>query len=156
MTISPRTRQNGTYMLGALAGLSLIGTLAGCSAGATTGSPSAGNDSSSTDSSSTATTSGTYKDGTYNSDGTYTSPGGTEKINVALTLKDNVVTAVTVKTVTADPTATQYENQFIGGINAVVVGKKLDELKVDRVAGSSLTSNGFNDAVTAIKADAAS
>ncbi len=45
--------------------------------------------------------------------------------------------------------------QFIAGISDVVVGKKLDELEVDRVAGSSLTSDGFDQAVVKIKDEAA-
>jgi hypothetical protein len=66
------------------------------------------------------------------------------------------VTAVTVKTVKADPTATSYEAMFESGIGAVVVGKNITTLNVSRVAGSSLTSLGFNDALTKIKAVAKS
>jgi uncharacterized protein with FMN-binding domain len=142
----PTKQQTARYAVGALAGLSLIGSLAGCAAAAST--------TSSTGSTAAAASDTKYKDGTYASDGNYTSPGGSEVINVSLTLKSNVVTAVTVKTVTADPTATQYESQFIGGIAAVVVGKDINSLNVSRVAGSSLTSQGFNDALTKIKADA--
>jgi hypothetical protein len=35
-----------------------------------------------------------------------------------------------------------------------VVGKKLDDIKVSKVAGSSLTSGGFNQAVADIKTQA--
>ncbi|MCU1533652.1 MAG: hypothetical protein JWR53_133 [Glaciihabitans sp.] len=149
MTSTFRTRQNSKYIVGALAGISLVGTLSGCAAAAAP-VPSTGG------ANAPASTTTTFKDGTYSSDGKYTSPGGAEVINVSLTLVSNKVTAVTVKTVTADPTATQYEAQFISGISAVVVGKDLNTLKVDRVAGSSLTSLGFDDALTAIKADASS
>jgi hypothetical protein len=44
---------------------------------------------------------------------------------------------------------------FIGGIADEVVGKDIDEISVSRVAGSSLTSGGFNDAIEQIKAEAA-
>ena len=97
-----------------------------------------------------------YKDGSYSQQGTYASPGGQEVISVALTLKSNIVTAVTVTTVKADPTATTYEAMFESGIGAVVVGKNITTLNVSRVAGSSLTSLGFNDALTKIKAVAKS
>jgi hypothetical protein len=43
---------------------------------------------------------------------------------------------------------------FESGIGAVVVGKNINTLNVSRVAGSSLTSMGFNDALTKIKAAA--
>jgi uncharacterized protein with FMN-binding domain len=144
-----------------IAGIGLAGALAGCSTAASTDS---GSDSGSTSTkattpatstgTTTTSTSGTYKDGSYTKNGTYSSPGGNEVISVELTLKSNVVTAVTVKTVKADPTATGYENMFIAGIGKVVVGKKLDDINVSRVAGSSLTSQGFNSAVTEIKAAA--
>ncbi|NEM92243.1 hypothetical protein G3T37_12860 [Galbitalea soli] len=127
-----------------MAGATLLGSLAGCASSAQADQSTGG----------TTSSGGSYKDGTYTKNGSYASPGGQETISVQLTLKSNVVTAVTVKTVTADPTATAYEARFISGIQGVVVGKKLDALNVSRVAGSSLTSQGFNAAVEAIKADA--
>jgi uncharacterized protein with FMN-binding domain len=141
-----------------LAGIGLIGTLAGCSGAASAdGTASSGGSSSSSSgstSSGTTTSTATYKDGDYSQQGTYASPGGTELISVSLTLKSNVVTALSVKTVKADPTATQYEAMFEAGINKIVVGKNLNSLNVTRVSGSSLTSQGFDEALTKIKADA--
>lgn len=156
----------------ALTGASAVALLAGCSStsGSTTGSGSSGSgssgsgssSSSSSDSSSTSpssatdagSSSGSYKDGSYTEQGTYSSPGGQEVISVNLTIASDAVKAVTVKTVKADPTATQYESQFIGGISKAIVGKKIDDLHVTQVAGSSLTSQGFDNALTKIKADA--
>jgi hypothetical protein len=155
----------------ALTGASFVGLLAGCSStsSSTTGSGSSDSGSGSGSSSSAAPDAssssaatdagsssggGTYKNGTYTEQGDYSSPGGQETISVKLTIADDAVTAVTVKTVKADPTATQYENQFISGISKAVVGKKVDDLHVTQVAGSSLTSQGFDDALTKIKADA--
>ena len=97
----------------------------------------------------------TLKDGDYTAEGGYTSPGGAEKISVKVTLAGGVVSALMVKSDAAnDPTAKQYESQFIGGVNALVVGKKLAGLSVSRVAGSSLTSMGFDDAIAKIQAQA--
>ncbi len=59
---------------------------------------------------------------------------------------------------TGDPKAPEterYQGEFIDGIADEVVGKPIDELNVSRVAGSSLTSGGFNDAVASIKEQAA-
>ncbi|MDF2919013.1 FMN-binding protein [Microbacterium sp. NPDC006705] len=100
-------------------------------------------------------TGGTYTDGTYTAEGTYQTPEGPETITVELTIASDAVTAVEV---TGEPTrreSKQYQSQFIGGISDAVVGKSLDEVKVDRVAGSSLTSGGFNAAVEEIRTDAA-
>lgn len=155
MTIPLRTKT----ALVTLAGIGLIGTLAGCSGAASAdGTASSGSSSSASGSSSGSSTSAntTFKDGNYSEQGTYASPGGTELISVSLTLKSNVVTALSVKTVKADPTATQYEAMFEGGINKIVVGKNLNSLNVTRVSGSSLTSQGFDDALSKIKADAKS
>jgi uncharacterized protein with FMN-binding domain len=135
------------------AGLGLVGALAGCSTGSS-GSSSGDSADTSNDSGSSASTSASYKDGSYTEDGNYTSPGGPQSVTVKLTLADDKVTAVTVTGHATDPTAKSYQKQFVDGISAVVVGKDIDSLNVSRVAGSSLTSGGFNDALKAIKADA--
>ncbi len=139
-----------------LAGLSVAGTLAGCSAVASDAATTTGTGSGSGSGATTATSDATYKDGTYSAPGTYDSPGGTEKIKVTLTLSKNVITAMKVVTVNADPTARAYEQQFEGGIAAVTVGKNINSLNIGVVAGSSLTSLGFNQALATIKADAKS
>jgi uncharacterized protein with FMN-binding domain len=136
------------------AGLGLVGALAGCSAAsATDAAGSAGTGASSATTAAPAT-SASYKDGTYTEDGKYVSPGGPQSVTVKLTLAGGKVTAVTVTGHATDPTAKSYQAQFVDGISAEVVGKNIDSLKVSRVAGSSLTSGGFNEALTAIKADA--
>jgi uncharacterized protein with FMN-binding domain len=142
--------------LATFAGLSVVGTLAGCSAAASTSSAGAGSGSGGGSSSSSGTSTATYKDGTYTAPGTYVSPGGQERISVTLTLAKNIVTALKVVTVKADPTATGYEQMFEGGISAVTVGKNINSLNIGVVAGSSLTSMGFNKALATIKADAKS
>lgn len=99
--------------------------------------------------------SGAYADGTYTASGSYATPESVEEITVTVTLADDVITAVEV---TGNPTkreSEQYQGQFIGGIEDAVVGKSIDEISVSRVAGSSLTSGGFNEAIEVIKADAA-
>ncbi|WP_413353723.1 FMN-binding protein [Microbacterium sp. 1P06AB] len=139
-----------------VAGLAL---LAGCAGQTTSGSTDAGtssqNPSASTDAGSGAST-GTYKDGTYTANGTYQTPESVEEISVTLTLADGTVTDVEV---TGEPKARetrQYQGDFIGGIQDEVVGKKLDDISVDKVGGSSLTSGGFNAAVKEIRTEAAS
>ena len=97
----------------------------------------------------------TYADGTYTAEGSYATPESVETIVVTVTLQDDVVTAVEV---TGDPQkseSAQYQGEFIGGIADVVVGQEIDSLSVSRVAGSSLTSGGFNQAIETIKSEAA-
>jgi uncharacterized protein with FMN-binding domain len=145
----------------ALAGVAGIVALAGCGA-VTVG---ASDDEDSTAGTSATETSGTgtdssdegasYADGTYTAEGSYQTPESIETVTVTVTLEDDVVTSVEV---TGDPQANesrQYQSQFIGGVADEVVGVAIDELSVDRVAGSSLTSGGFNAAIEQIMQDAA-
>ncbi len=97
-----------------------------------------------------------YEDGTYTATGSYVSPGGPESIGVTLTLKDDVVTAVSIqKNATLDKSI-NFQGLFAAGISAQVVGKSLDEIGgYSSVNGSSLTPDGFDAALSSIKAQAA-
>lgn len=99
-------------------------------------------------------TAATYKDGTYKATGSYNSPGGTETVNVSLTVKDGIVTDSTVSTSGNNPTGKMYQDQFVSGYKSQVTGKNIDSLSVTKVSGSSLTPKGFNQAVMQIKAEA--
>ena len=96
----------------------------------------------------------TYADGTYSAEGEYATPETVEKIEVTITLADNVITAVEVSGTPMRPETVRFQGQFVDGIAAEVVGVDIDKINVKRVAGSSLTSGGFNKAVDAIKAQA--
>ncbi|MDQ1597704.1 MAG: hypothetical protein QOI70_1128 [Microbacteriaceae bacterium] len=147
------------YTFSALAGLSLLGAVAGCTSTAQT---SASNNSSSapvvSEAPSTAAGSGsggsTYKDGTYTEDGTYESPAGLARITVKVTLAKDIVTAINVNGHATDATAKSYQGAFDSGIAGKVVGKKIDSLNVTVVSGSSLTSGGFDEAIKKIEASA--
>ncbi|MBF4463395.1 MULTISPECIES: FMN-binding protein [unclassified Rathayibacter] len=162
--MTAKTTTSVRYALTLLAGAGTLAALSACSSTTTAGSADAMSTADSASSAPTASSApaatgsasstGSYADGTYQAEGSYTSPGGTEKIGVSLTLAGDVVTAVTVTPESENPTGDQYQDRFAGGIAGEVVGKKLDDLKVSKVSGSSLTSGGFNQAVDAIKADA--
>ena len=100
-------------------------------------------------------TAGTYNNGTYEATGSYNSPGGRESIKVALTIADGKVSDSTVTSEAKNPTAKSYQADFISGYKTQVVGKSVDEIQLDSVAGSSLTPDGFEDALEQIKQDAA-
>ena len=95
-----------------------------------------------------------YKNGSYSATGMYSAPAGTESMKVTLTLSSDIVTALTVTGVKVDASSVSYQNKFDAAINAVVVGKDLSTLKVATVAGSSLTTTGFTNALATIKAQA--
>lgn len=141
--------------IAAFAGLSLVGALAGCSSPAASAGSTGGDTVTTAPTTAPDTTTGAYKDGTYTESGDYQAPSGTETVAVTLTLASGVVTAVTVVGDATDPTAKLHQGEFVSGISAIVVGKNIDDLQVDKVGGSSLTSGGFNAAVAVIKTDAA-
>lgn len=101
-----------------------------------------------------ASNSGGYKDGTYRAVGAYDTPESTEAIGVSLTLQNGVVVSSTADTNPTRPQSQRYQADFIRNYKAQVVGRSLDELDLQRVAGSSLTSAGFDVAVARIKIQA--
>jgi uncharacterized protein with FMN-binding domain len=141
-----------------IAGLSLAGTVAGCAPSATESTPAAPAGSAaatpSAGSSSLAGSGATYKDGTYSADGNYVSPNGTETVGVELTLAGGTVKDVNITQHPSNPNTRKFQGEFAGGIASQIVGKNIDELNVSKVAGSSLTSGGFNQAVEQIKSEA--
>ena len=145
-------RTRATVRIGAAAALAVtaLGGLAACSS-ASAGSTSTG------DGASAGTAAETASDatGTWTESGDYQTPGGQESVEVTLTAKDGTVTAVKVTGSGGSPNSQRYQGQFIAGVSAEVVGKPLATLKVGAVSGSSLTGQGFNAAVDAIRADAA-
>ena len=131
-----------------IAGLSLAGSAAGCAPGQATGTPAT------SAAPSAAAGSASYKDGTYSADGNYVSPNGTETVGVTLTLAGGAVSDVQITQHPSNPNTRKFQGEFAGGIQSQIVGKSLNEIKVSKVAGSSLTSGGFNQAVEKIKSEA--
>jgi uncharacterized protein with FMN-binding domain len=93
-----------------------------------------------------------YDDGQYSADGQYGNLPSS--IGVTVTLVDGVITDVAVTPHATDPTSLDLQNRFADAVPAVVVGRDIDEIRVDRIAGSSATPDGFNAALERIKAEA--
>ncbi|MEU1970028.1 FMN-binding protein [Microbacterium sp. NPDC019599] len=154
----PRSVRAGAAAVGVVGIIALAGCSAADSGSDTTSDAGSTTDTGSTTDSGSGSGSGgdaSYADGTYTAEGSYVTPEAVETITVTVTLEDDVITSVDVS---GDPQAReseQYQGQFIGGIADVVVGQDIDEISVSRVAGSSLTSGGFNQAIEQIKSEAA-
>lgn len=155
-TTVPTSVRKGSALIG-VAGLLVLAGCASTPADSDDAAPTteSTSDSSTGSESSGSDTSSTYADGTYTADGSYQTPETVEEISVTLTLADGVVTDVEVTGDPKAPETEQYQGAFIDGIADEVVGVAIDDLDVDRVAGSSLTSGGFNLAVEDIKEQAA-
>lgn len=116
-----------------------------------------GSSSSSSTPETSAAASTKYADGTYSANGSYSPKAGLiEEISVTLTIANDAVTDVEITSTPKERETQEYQSKFIGGISDEVVGKAIDDLNVSRVAGSSLTSEGFNKALDTIKAEATS
>src|SRR5487761_1154603 len=92
-----------------------------------------------------------YKDGNYTAVGKYYSPGGQESVKVSLDLKNDIITNSAVESGANDPTAISYQTIFITNYKKYVEGKKINTIKVSNVSGSSLTSQGFANALKQIE-----
>ncbi len=96
----------------------------------------------------------TYKNGTYQASSTYRTPDGRESIGVSITLANNAITDVTINQNPQQRDSQFYQSQFADNYRSDVIGKNVSEVNLSRVAGSSLTSGGFNDALAMIKQNA--
>lgn len=149
-----RTRATRVWFT-ATASLAAVGTLVGCSASDGDATAAEDGDATTATSAGAPVTATDFTDGSYTAVGDYVSPAGQQSIEVTLTLASNVVEDVNVVAQAQDPQSEGYQEKFISGISEQVVGVPISELAVDKVAGSSLTSIGFNDAIAQIMADAA-
>ncbi len=98
----------------------------------------------------------TYKNGSYTTPSSYGTPGGSENITVTLTITNDIITSTTIVNGASHGDAAQYQQQFSGGYQPYVVGKALANLSLSRVAGASLTTNAFNNALQTIRNQAKS
>ncbi|MCY1261899.1 hypothetical protein D9M68_106940 [compost metagenome] len=94
-----------------------------------------------------------YKNGRYMATGRY----GTQNssITVTVTLAQGIITSTEVTPHATVPRSLELQQRFAAAVPAVVVGKPIDEVNVGRLAGSSGTPRGFNDAIQQIRKQAA-
>lgn len=95
-----------------------------------------------------------YRDGEFTASGTYSSPDGTDEIDVSVTLRNGVIESVSVETNPKSTTGARHQQLFAEGIAGEVEGERIDEVEVGRVNGSSLTGAGFNQAIGRIRQEA--
>lgn len=95
-----------------------------------------------------------YADGVYTVKGQY--GDRPSFIVVTVTLKNGVITAVQVTPQATVPESLERQRSFAAAVPKMVVGKPIDQVRVGKLAGSSGTPRGFNDAIQKIKQQAAS
>jgi len=95
-----------------------------------------------------------FQDGSFAAEGHYLTPGGAEALGVRLTVTAGQVVECQVTVRATSPTARQFQRQFASRYARQVVSRDLESLAVSRVAGASLTSLGFDNALGQIRAAA--
>ena len=100
-----------------------------------------------------ASPAGSYTDGRYRARGWY--GNGPSSIDVSVALADGRITDVDVTPRATNPTSLDFQQRFAQAVPEVVVGRPVDEVRVSRLAGSSGTPDGFNDAIRQIRSQAA-
>jgi hypothetical protein len=95
-----------------------------------------------------------FKNGTYTAEGEYISPNGPEHVEVTVTLMDGVITDSQFKSLAQHPTSKKMQGLFAAEYESLIIGKKIDEVDLDVVNGSSLTPKGFEDALQKIEQQA--
>ncbi|MDB5180138.1 MAG: hypothetical protein JWN12_770 [Candidatus Saccharibacteria bacterium] len=93
-----------------------------------------------------------YANGTYNAIGTYAK--GKNSIDVTLNLNNDAISSVVVIPMATIKMSLGLQKKFAIAISDEVVGRPIDEVYLDKLAGSSLTTQGFNDAIKKIKSQA--
>lgn len=103
---------------------------------------------------SNATASGSYKDGTYTSTVSYYVPRGSNSLTAKVTVTSGTVTAVKVDHNYNDRESGMYIDSFESALQSAAVGKSIDGLSPGRIGGATLTTQAFDDALTAVRNDA--
>lgn len=97
-----------------------------------------------------------YNNGVYEDVGSYLNPSGNDSIGVKLNLENDVVKSLSISIQANDKTSKKFQKLFSEGIEELVVGKKIQDIKeFDSVNGASFTPVGFQRAIEAIKSQAA-
>jgi hypothetical protein len=86
--------------------------------------------------------------------GSYSTPAGPEDVGITLTIAGDVVTSLSSSNLATDRESKEFQRDFLAALPGKVVGKKISEVSIGKLAGSSLTSKGFTKALESIKSEA--
>ncbi len=108
----------------------------------------ANNQLSSTQSSSTSNSA--YKDGQYTTSVSYQVPKHNNTISITVTLSNDTITNVSAKNSYSDRESSEYIDDFMSNLSSAIVSKKIDNAQLSKLAGASLTTEAYNNAITQI------
>jgi uncharacterized protein with FMN-binding domain len=104
--------------------------------------------------STTASSTSQYKDGIYSSTSSFETPGDNADITVKVLLQNGVITDTETSVSSGSRESRYYASEFVNSYKSLVVGKSLADIRLSRVSGASLTTQGFNQAITLIQTQA--
>lgn len=96
------------------------------------------------------------QNGVYEAVGDYTSPNGEEHVGVKVTLENGIVTASEFTPKATNKVSVVMQGKFKDAYQKEVIGKPISTIDLGVVGGSSLTPNGFEDALKKIMIQAQS
>lgn len=84
----------------------------------------------------------------------YTSPAGEEEVIFNISVDENgIITKAETEGLATNPTSIIRQKSFAENLPTAIVGKNISELSnIDRVGGSSLTTNAFNASLEQLRA----
>jgi uncharacterized protein with FMN-binding domain len=136
--------------IAAAAALTVAAPLTGC---ADAGTPPRPSDPTDVSAPPVSTNGAGYRNGSYTVRGVY--GGAPSYITVTMTLSSGTITAVTVTPMPINnDTSRGYQERFAAAVPGAVIGKRLADVEVGKLAGASGCADGFNDALTKIRRQA--
>lgn len=81
----------------------------------------------------------------------YESPGGDDSITVKLTLNGKTIEDVSIDSDATSRDSERYIQRFANSVNNKIIGKDIASINLSRVAGASLTTDAFNEALHKIQ-----
>ena len=92
-----------------------------------------------------------YKNGTYTAEGDYIVHVGPQHIMVTITLKNDRIVNSSVAAEAKFGISAHMQSVFIANYKQYVIGKDISTVHLGKISLSSLTPNGFNDALLKIE-----
>lgn len=84
----------------------------------------------------------------------YNNPGGSDEVGFVLSVDDKgIITSVKTEVLAVNKISQMRQEAFASAMPQVLIGKDINTLgNLDRVGGSSLTTNAFNTSIEELKA----
>lgn len=111
--------------------------------------------STSTSTSPTSSSASNYKDGTYSATVSYSVPRAQNSIKVTVVVSSGVISSVSTNNSYTDHESGEYIDRFESALSSSASGQSISSYRPSRIAGASLTTAAFSEALSDIASQAA-